>query len=118
MALIQNWGRNHKFYRQTKAKKIQQHETNFKTNVKEIFLGEKAKATTSNNNNKKIWNEKLTSKGKYKVKVGNHPDMKLVGTLKDKSSKIIYIHNKRLRDTLNKLYLKYDIKKSNHDGSR
>ena len=38
--------------------------------------------------------EKLTGKGKYIIKVGNHPHIKL----KDKSSKIICIHNKQLKD--------------------
>ena len=32
---------------------------------------------------------------------GNHPNTKLVGMLKDKCSKITYIHNKQLRDTQN-----------------
>ena len=41
--------------------------------------------------------EKLTGKGKYIIKVGNHPHIKL-GWLKDKSSKIICIHNKQLKD--------------------
>ena len=44
---------------------------------------------------------KLTGKGKYTIKVGNHPHTKLVGRLKDKSSKIICIHNKQLRGTQN-----------------
>ena len=42
--------------------------------------------------------EKLTGKGKHRINVGNHPRTKLVGRLKDKSSKIICIHNKQLRD--------------------
>ena len=42
--------------------------------------------------------ERLTGKGKHRIKVGNHPHTKLVGRLKDKSSKIICIHNKQLRD--------------------
>ena len=41
------------------------------------------------------------SKGKQTVKVGNHPYTKLAGRLKDKSSKIIRIYNKQLRDTQN-----------------
>ena len=45
--------------------------------------------------------KKLISKGKHIGKVGNHPHTKLVGRLRDKSSKIIYIHNKQLRDTQN-----------------
>ena len=36
--------------------------------------------------------KKLIIKGKHTVKVGNHPHTKLVGRLKDKSGKIIYIH--------------------------
>ena len=34
-------------------------------------------------------------------KVENHPHTMLVEMLKDKNSKIIYIHNKQLRDTQN-----------------
>ena len=45
--------------------------------------------------------EKLTGKGKHTIKVGNHPRTKLVGRLQDKSSKIICIYNKQLRDTQN-----------------
>ena len=45
--------------------------------------------------------EKLTSKGKYTIKVGNHPYTKLVERIKDESSKIICIYNKQLRDTQN-----------------
>ena len=45
--------------------------------------------------------KKLTSKGKHTIKVENHLHTKLVGRLKDKSSKIIYIHNKHLRDIQN-----------------
>ena len=37
---------------------------------------------------------------------------------KDKSSKIIYICNKQLRDTHKKIDVKYDIKNSNHEGRR
>ena len=44
----------------------------------------------------------LTGKGKHTVKVVDQPLIKLVGSLKDKSSKITYIHNKQLRDTQNK----------------
>ena len=50
--------------------------------------------------------KKLTSKGRHAVKVENHPSTKLVGMLKDKSSQIIYIHNKQLRDTQNN-YIKH-----------
>ena len=49
----------------------------------------------------KLQNEKLNGKDKHAVKVGSHPHTKLVGRLKNKSSKIIYIHNKQLRDTQN-----------------
>ena len=45
--------------------------------------------------------QKLTGKSKHTVTVGNHPNTKLVGKLKDKSSKIIYNHNKQIRDTQN-----------------
>ena len=41
--------------------------------------------------------KKLTGKGKHIIKVGNHPHTKLVGRLKDKSSKIICILNKQLK---------------------
>ena len=42
--------------------------------------------------------EKLTGKGKRQIKVGNHPRTKLVGRVRDKSSKIICIHSEQLRD--------------------
>ena len=45
--------------------------------------------------------ETLTGKGKHTINVGNHPCTKLVGRLKDKSSKTICIHNKQLRVTQN-----------------
>ena len=45
--------------------------------------------------------KKLIGKGNHTVKVGNNPHTKLVEGLKDKSSKIIYIHNKQLNDTQN-----------------
>ena len=45
--------------------------------------------------------KKLTGKGKHTVTVENHPHIKLVGRLKNKSSKIICIHNKQLRYTQN-----------------
>ena len=41
--------------------------------------------------------KKLTGKGKYIVKIDNHPHTKLVGRLRDISSKIICICNKQLR---------------------
>ena len=50
----------------------------------------------------KLWNGKLVNKDKHTVKLGNHPCTKLVGRLKGKSTKIIYIHSKQLRDTQNK----------------
>lgn len=43
--------------------------------------------------------KKLPSKGKHMVKFGNHSHTKLAENLKDKSSKIIYIYKKQLRDT-------------------
>ena len=59
-------------------------------NVTETYLCEKEKATTSS---MKITEGKnLTGKGKYIVKAVNQPCIKLVGRLKDKSSKIMYIH--------------------------
>ena len=48
--------------------------------------------------------DEYTSKGRKKysiLKVRNHLHTKLVGKLKDKSSEIIYIHNKQERDTQN-----------------
>ena len=42
--------------------------------------------------------KKFIGKGEHRVKVGNHPHTKVVGTLKDKSSKIMCIHNKQLTD--------------------
>ena len=44
----------------------------------------------------------LMGKGKHIVKVVNQPLPKLIGRLKDKSSKIVYIYNKQLRDRQNK----------------
>ena len=58
------------------------------------------------NKKKKLQNEKalknLTSKSKFTVKVGNHPYTKLIGSLKDKYSKINDIYNLQLKDTQNK----------------
>ena len=45
----------------------------------------------------------LIGKGKYIAKVVNQPFIKLVGSLKDKSSKIIYVHDKWIKDTQNKI---------------
>ena len=45
--------------------------------------------------------KKLTGKGIHTVKIENHPHTKLVGSLKDKSSRNIHIHNKQLRDIQN-----------------
>ena len=51
----------------------------------------------------KITKEKnLIGKRKNTVKVVDQPLIKLVGRLKHKSNKIIYIHNKCLRDTQSK----------------
>ena len=49
----------------------------------------------------KILKENLISKGKHTVNIVNHPFTKLVRTLKGKGSKIIFIHNKQLRDRQN-----------------
>ena len=54
---------------------------------------------------------KLTSKVKNIIKVGNNPQRKLVRILKDKIGKIIYIHNKLLRDIQKQLDVKYGIKR-------
>ena len=43
--------------------------------------------------------EKLMDKGKLTIQLETHPHTKLVGKLNDKSSKIIYIPNKQLKDT-------------------
>ena len=45
--------------------------------------------------------KKLTGKGKHRAKEENHSCTNMAGNLKDKSSKITYIHNKQLRDTEN-----------------
>ena len=103
-ALIQIWWWNQKLYRQAKTKGFS---TIKKTNVKGTSLGGKKK---DHHRDKKIMKWKsLTSKGKHTIKVGNHLHTKLVGWLKGKSSKIICIHNKQLRDT---------IKDSNHEVRR
>ena len=60
-------------------------------------------------------NGKLTGKGKHTLKVGNHPYTKLTGRLKGKRSKIIYIHNKQLRDTQNN-YIKHT--KNSNQGEK
>ena len=44
------------------------------------------------------------------------PLIKLKGRLKDKSSKITYIHNKQLRDTLKQNDLKHDVKEIKYVG--
>ena len=49
-------------------------------------------------------------KGKHTAKIVNQPLIKLVGRLKDKSSKIIYVYNKQLQDTHMQKDVKYDIK--------
>ena len=53
-----------------------------------LSMLKKKKKKKDTTRNKKLFG-KLTSKGKHIVKVGNHPYTKLVGKLKDKSSKII-----------------------------
>ena len=60
-------------------------------NVTETFLCEKEKVTTRYM--KIMEGKNLAGKGKYTVKVVNQPCIRLVGRLKDKSSKIMYIHN-------------------------
>ena len=45
--------------------------------------------------------KKLTGKGKHTVTGRKLSMHKTSGRLKDKSSKIIYIHNKKLKDTQN-----------------
>ena len=98
-AFIQIWWRNQKFFRQTEAKSVQHQQTSFTRNVKGTFLSEKEKATTRNI---RIMKGKSSSvKANIPVKLVNFPCTKLVGRLKDKSSKIIYTHNKLLRNTQN-----------------
>ena len=67
----------------------------FTRNVKGTSLSKKGKVT--------IRNRKLINKGKYTLKVINQLliTTKLVGRLKDKSSKSIYSHNKQLSDIAN-----------------
>ena len=57
-ALVQIWCRNQKLYRQAKAKRVQNHETSFTTNVKETSLDVKEKATTRNKKTTK-WKNSL-----------------------------------------------------------
>ena len=42
---------------------------------------------------------KISGKDKYIVKVADQPPMKLIWRSKDKSSKMIYVHDKRVKDT-------------------
>ena len=67
---------------------------------------------------RKLQTEKFTGKGNHKVKVESNPHTKIERRLKVKTSKIICIHNKLLRDTENNQDVKYNIKKSNCDGKR
>ena len=93
-----------------KAKSIQHHQASFARNVKGNSLSKKEKATTRN---MKIMKGKTSpiKEINYTVKVVNQPCTKLVGRLKEKSSKIIYICNKQLRDIQNK-NVKCDVKKT------
>ena len=43
--------------------------------------------------------KKRTGKGRYTLKIEDQPPMKLIGRSNDKSTKIIYLHDKRLMDT-------------------
>ena len=56
----------------------------------------------------------MTGKGKYTVKVVDQPPITLVEILNNKGWKIIYIHNKKLRDTQKDV--RYDIKNIKRDG--
>ena len=69
-ALIQIWQRKQKFYRQTKAKRIQHHQTSFTTNPKGTSLGGKEKPATRNKQKNYKW-ESLPRKAN--IKIGNHP---------------------------------------------
>ena len=62
--------------------------------------------------------ESFTGTGKNAKKMGSHPNTKLAERFKDKSSKIIRIYNKQLKDTQNNLDVKYNIKNSNCKGRR
>ena len=60
--------------------------------------------------------KRLMSKGKYTLKVVNHPHAKLLGRLKYKS-KIICIHNEQLKDTQT-IQMYNNLKNSNCEGQR
>ena len=61
--------------------------------------------------------EKLTSKDKQIVNVGKHTRTNHQGGSNKKSSKIICIQNKKLRDTKKQLYVKYS-RTSNYEERR
>ena len=79
-ALIQICWRVQKFYRQTKAKRVEHHQTRLTANEKGTSIGKKEKAT---NRNKKIINRE-NSPVKANIEVENHPYIKLRRKLKDK----------------------------------
>ena len=77
--------------------------------IKGIF-----KLKRKDHRNTKITKGKNIDKGIHAVKVVEQPLRKLVGRLKDKCSKIIYIYKKQLKDI--QKYVKYDVKTLNMDG--
>ena len=58
----------------------------------------RAKKKRSQLDIRKLQTEKFTGKGNHKVKVESNPHTKIERRLKVKTSKIICIHNKQLRD--------------------
>lgn len=78
-------------------------------NVKRISLSRKEKG--HNQKYKNYESENFTCKGKHTVKV-DQSVIKLAERLKEKSSKIIFMYNKQLRNTQNKNM--YDFKNIKH----
>ena len=76
--------------------------------IKGIF-----KLKRKDHRNTKITKGKNIGKGIHAVKVVEQPLRKLVGRLKDKCSKIIYIYKKQLKDI--QKYVKYDVRTLNMD---
>ena len=59
-----------------------------------LLQAEKKKKKIYNYKSENYKRKNPTGKGKHTVKVVNQPFIKLVGGLKDESSRTIYIHNK------------------------
>ena len=81
--------------------------------VKETSLNRKE--ADKNRNIKFTKGKNLIGKGKYTLKVVDQPLIKLVGRLKNKICKIIYIHNKCLRNIQQK-DVKPDVININCEG--